>query len=245
MNSKIYIHELIDIMGQGRDKYVQHMTANWCPIARDERDQLCYGVFATVGSTGAWPQVVNIWELDGWDGLVRNFEVEFAAGRTQDPSLAEWWSVAASLRRGGVDRILVPEPWTKSIEELTAAGVGGTLYAHEIVSLPPGSAVEFLSLLADRGRHDVEALGLQLIGAWRVAMVNDSECVLLWAIPDWPTWASFEQAWQTGESLGAWRATTLRLGADWRRSLLVDAPLSPLRTGRQPQVDDRRPLDEV
>ena len=30
-----------------------------------------------------------------------------------------------------------------------------------------------------------------------------------------------------------------------RRTLLVDAPLSPLRTGRQPQTDDRKPLDDL
>ena len=29
------------------------------------------------------------------------------------------------------------------------------------------------------------------------------------------------------------------------RILLVDAELSPLRIGRQPEVGDRRPLDEV
>ena len=53
---------------------------------------LCYGVWATVGSTGRWPEVVNLWELDGWDGLAANFAHEFSAGRTQDPSLAEWWA---------------------------------------------------------------------------------------------------------------------------------------------------------
>ena len=37
--------------------------------------------------------------------LVANFVHEFAAGRSQDPSLAEWWSVAAGFRRGGTDRI--------------------------------------------------------------------------------------------------------------------------------------------
>ena len=38
---------------------------------------------------------------------------------------------------------------------------------------------------------------------------------------------------------------TLELGADWRRNVLVDAPLSPLRIGRQPEVGDRIPLAEL
>ena len=33
--------------------------------------------------------------------------------------------------------------------------------------------------------------------------------------------------------------------ATWKRTLLVDAELSPLRTGRQPEVSDRRPLDDT
>ncbi|HEX8803185.1 MAG TPA: hypothetical protein VF743_03295, partial [Acidimicrobiales bacterium] len=102
VSGKVYIHELIDVIGHNRARYVQHMTANWCPVARAERDQLCLGVWATVGSTGRWPQVVNMWELDGWDGLVANFEHELVGAGAQDPSLAEWWAVAASLRRGGV-----------------------------------------------------------------------------------------------------------------------------------------------
>src|SRR5262249_54818343 len=61
-NDKVYIHERIEIRGHARAKYMQHMTANWCPIGRAERGQLCFGVWGTVGSTGRWPEVVNLWE---------------------------------------------------------------------------------------------------------------------------------------------------------------------------------------
>ena len=49
--SKVYIHELIDVIGHNRGRYMHHMTANWCPVARAERNQLCLGVWATLGST--------------------------------------------------------------------------------------------------------------------------------------------------------------------------------------------------
>jgi hypothetical protein len=243
-NPKVYIHEFIDIKGHGRAKYMHHMTANWCPIARDERNMLCFGVWATVGSTGWWPEVVNMWELDGWDALAANFEHEFAEGRTQDPSLAQWWAVAVELRAGGFDRVVVPEPWSPTIEELTAAGVSGALYAHELVTLPPGSARAFLTALAERGRGAVEQHGLHAVGAFHVAMRNDTEAVVIWAIPNWSTWTRYEQAWD-GEPLRDWRRELIDLGADLQRILLVDSPLNPLRTGRQPQVEDRRPLDEI
>jgi hypothetical protein len=248
-NAKIYIHELIDVIGHNRARYMQHMTANWVPIAIEERNQLCFGVWATVGSTGAWPQTVNMWELDGWDGLVGNFGHELVGKGAQDPSLAEWWSVAASLRRGGVDRIVVPEPWTRPITDLVADGVRGDVYMHELVALPAGAAPDFLAAFREVAVPAHRAFGLELVGAFRVAMVNDSEAVVIWAVPDWATWARVEQAWlgegAEADLLGPWRKATLGMGADWRRTLMTDAPLAPLRLGRQPAESDRRPLDEI
>jgi hypothetical protein len=249
-NDKLYIHELIDIRGHNRAKYMHHMTANWVPIAIQERNQRCYGVWGTVGSTGRWPEVVNIWELDGWDGLVANFQHEFVGrGRMQDPSLAEWWAQAAEFRSGGYDRILTAAPWTRPIAGLLADGVRGELYAHELVAVPPGTADDYLDALRTDGRAAVEALGLTLAGAFRVEMVNDTECIVIWAVPDWATWGTFERAHHAGDGddgpLTGWAATQATLGADWRRTLMVEAPLSPMRLGRQPEPSDRRPLDEV
>ena len=244
-NDSIYIHELVDVIGHNRARYQHHMTANWCPIAREERNQLCYGVWSTIGSTGAWPQVVNMWELRGWEGLVANLEHETSGGKDQDPSLAKWWAEAASLRSGGFDRILVPEPWTSSIESLCEAGAGGAVYIHEIVSVTAGLASTFLAELA-QVRKDLYAEGAELIGAWRVAGVNDSEVVLLWALESWKIWAGIERAWLDPRGvLAQWRSRCFELGADWRRTALVDSPLSPMRIGRQPEVGDRRPLDQV
>lgn len=249
MNDKVYIHEFIDIIGHNRARYMHHMTANWCPVARVERNQLCLGVWGTVGSTGRWPEVVNMWELDGWDGLVANFAHEITGAGHQDPSLAEWWAVAASLRRGGVDRIVVPEPWTRPVEQLVADGVRGEVYAHELVSVPAGRAPELLSAVHDEAVAAHAELGLELVGAYRVTGVNDSEAILIWALPSWAAWAALEQAWLVAAEgagpLAGWRATTLGLGADWRRNLMVDSPLSPLRIGRQPEEADRVPLDQL
>ena len=85
MNRKLYIHELIDVIGHNRARYMHHMTANWCPIGHRERKMNCFGVWATVGSTGAWPQVVNLWELSGWKGLAANFEHELVGQRRPGP----------------------------------------------------------------------------------------------------------------------------------------------------------------
>lgn len=245
MTAKVYIHELIDIVGHNRAKYQHHMTANWVPVAIEERGQRCFGVWSTIGSTGAWPQVVNLWELDGWDGLVRNLEVETAGGRDQDPSLAEWWATASQFRRGGFDRILVPHPTNRSIDDLCAAGVRGAVYAHELVRLPLGTSGTFVEAVAGDGRAALAPFA-ELVGVWDVAGVTSCEAVVLWALPSWRAWADLEQAWLAAHSpLATWRARAIDLGADVRRTALIDAELSPMRIGRQPQVSDRRPLDEV
>lgn len=145
-----------------------------------------------------------------------------------------------------MDRLLVPEPWTRTVTELTAAGVRGEVYAHELVTVPPGAVGDFLAAVHEQAVPAHEGLDAESVGAFRVTGVNDSEAVLLWALPSWSAWAVLEQAWLDPDGpLGEWRATTLALGADWRRQALVDAPLSPLRIGRQPEATDRLPLDAL
>ena len=239
MNDKVYIHEFIDIRGHHRADYMHHMTANWSPIAQRERNQRCYGVWGTVGSTGAWPQVVNMWEEDGFAGLASSFRHEFGHPTLQDPSLAAWWSRAAQFRRGGIDRLVVPAPWTRTIEELCADGIRGETYAHELVQVRPGAAWDFLELVRTEGTGAFASYGWELAGAWVTAMRNDSEAVLLWAIPTWEQWAAVEEAQRTDATLIRWRERASTIAVDWNRMLLADAPLCPFRTGRQPQEADR------
>jgi hypothetical protein len=73
----------------------------------------------------------------------------------------------------------------------------------------------------------------------------DNEAILIWAIPDFAAWADFEHGATADQALFDWKDTINRFGAFVERTLMVDAPLAPLRTGRQPQVEDRRPLGEI
>ena len=238
-NGKVYIHELIDIIGHNRANYMHHMTANWSPIAQAERHQLCYGVWGTVGTTRRWPEVVNIWEEDGFEGLASSFRHEFNHAGLQDPSLAAWWAKAAQFRRSGIDRVLVPAPWTDTIEELCAQGVAGETYAHEVMKVPAGSAWDVLELVREQAVPVHEKFGWSLAGAWATAMANDSEVLLLWAIPTWEQWGEFEAAQRTDADVIRWRGRATPRIEQWDRFLLVDSPLSPFRTGRQPQESDR------
>ena len=151
MNDKAYIHEFIDIRGHHRADYMHHMAANWSPLAQETRNQRCFGVFAVLGSTGPWPQVVNLWEEDGFAVLAASFAGEAVGAGAQDPALAKWWAKAAEFRRGGFDRIVRPAPWTRTIDELCADVVQQT----DIRTVRQVNAIAFIG----RSRHGREQAG--------------------------------------------------------------------------------------
>ena len=244
-NQKLYIHEFIDIVGQNRARYMHHMTANFSPMAQEDRHQLCYGVWGVLGSMGRWPEVLNIWELDGIDAAPGYFRHELRDPSMQDARMAKWWAAAVPLRSGGNDRLLAPAPWTRTITELCAGGVRGELYAHDRLAVRPGSSAQYLEMLRDRGREAHARYGWELAGAWETLMVDESECFVLWALPTWESWASYEKAGRTDATLVDWRTTARQVVTATSRILLIDAPLCPFKIGRQPRRSDRtEPWDE-
>lgn len=239
MNDRIYIHELIDIRGHHRAAYMHHMTANWSPGARERRDQRCYGVWAVLGSTGTWPQVMNLWEEAGWDGLASSFGGEAVGAGAQDPILAKWWAKASEFRRGGFDRLVEPAPWTRTIDELVADGVHGACYAHEMVKVRPGANWEHLERVREKAGPAYGAYGWELVGAFCTAMVNDDEALLLWSIPSWDAWAKAEKSAREDDTIVAWNRLCRDDVVSRHRFLLVDSPLSPMKIGRQPARSDQ------
>jgi hypothetical protein len=178
-----------------------------------------------------------MWEHEGWSGLAASFAFEAVGTGAQDPALVTWWAKAAEFRSGGYDRIVVPAPWTRTINELCADGVRGEAYVHELVTVEPGTAADVLEQARDasdlHARH-----GWQLFGAFTAAMGNDDEAILLWAIPTWQQWADGE----ADRELKQWRRKLNPTA--WNRVVMVDAPLNPLRTGRQPARADRTDWNE-
>lgn len=244
---RVYIHELVDVVGTERARYQHHVTANWVPEAARARRQRCFGVWTVVGSTGRWPQVCNLWELDSWDDLAADLEHELSHPGHRDPALAAWWDRAASFRTGGTDRILVAHDDSPGVEEWCArGGTGAAGYVHEVISCPPGDARRVCDVVAGPGAEDRLRFGIRLVGAFRTALRADDEVVAVWSFADWATWARAEAA-ADGADTEFFRLYE-RVGGEVRsrrRTLMVDAELSPLRIARQPTAEDRRPLDEV
>ena len=154
---------------------------------------------------------------------------------------------AAELRTGGLDRIVVAHADSPAVADWESrGGTGAVAYVHETVACRPGTAPQVCEAVVGPATEDRDRFGMQLVGAFRTAMRADDEVIGIWSVPDWDSWAKFEAASDGGdveffhlyERLG--ETVTGR-----ERILLVDAELSPLRTGRQPTAADRRPLDQV
>jgi hypothetical protein len=237
MTDRLYLHETIDIIGANRAAYNHHMTANFGRIAREERGLLCVGVFSTVGSTERWPQTMNLWEFTGsWDGVAANFRHEFSRPQHQDASLEPWWAEAASYRSGGYDRLLIAAAHSPTLADLLANPQPAECHYHELVSLHPGAAPGYLALVADQRQTLATEFGWSTLGAWRTALVNDSEAILVWSVPTWEHWARWEEAQTPGAAnhtgVAAWRERTSDLVVDWRSKLMVAYELSPVVTGQ-------------
>ncbi len=84
-----------------------------------------------------------------------------------------------------------------------------------------------------------EEFGWQLAGAWETFMSNDSECFVVWAIPTWEQWAALEGEQRRNASMKEWVSHRREMTETFDRFLMVDAPLSPFRTHRQPAFSDQ------
>jgi hypothetical protein len=139
---------------------------------------------------------------------------------------------------------LAPARWTRTISELCADGVTGETYAHEWIRVPPGNSADYLEIVRQEAVPVYGEFGWELAGAWETLMIDDSECFLLWSIPTWEHWAEFEKARRTHPPLVRWDGRVTEAATSAQRFLLVDAPLSPFRTHRQPARSDQIDWEE-
>jgi len=217
-NRKLYLHETIHVIGTGSEAYKRH-TGERTPSGPAGA---LVGTWQQSGSTGDWPRVVNLWEMDGWEGWAGILEHQYAGGE-QPAELAKWWRAAAKLRSGGFDRILEPASFCPTREELIRANVRGRAFIQEIATVVPGAADAYLEEVEAHWLAPAARRGLTLAGAWRTAM-RDTEAVLLWCLPTLADYTRHLSDFASGRETREW-ATKARLWrTDYRETLLVPSP---------------------
>lgn len=100
----LYLHEVVDIVGQGQYDYMEHLRSEPTNAMADMLT-LQGSFFVCAMGGGRWPQVVNIWDVGerGWDAWAANVDRLNLKRRTA--FYRDWWDEAAQWRRGGFDRL--------------------------------------------------------------------------------------------------------------------------------------------
>ena len=221
----LYLHEVVDIVGEGAAPYMAH-TAGFHAETAADRGLTLLGTWQVVGATGRWPQVVNVWEMvDGWDGwerLVRATNLR----RDDNIELMQWWNEAYEWRTGGFDRLLQAIEGSPSLAELTAGGVRGEIFLHEIVQIRVGAVRDYLGLVLKERVAVMAEYGHTLVGAYE-AVFSDTEAVTIWAT-DLASHGRLMRERQTDERLPQWISTGRSLVTERTQELLVPHPGTPL-----------------
>jgi hypothetical protein len=209
----LFLHEVIDIVGEGAPPYMELMVRTDVDAIAD-RGMRLFGTWQVVGMTGRWPQVVNLWEIDGWDGWRRSL-VAANVKRAENRALGEWWEDAYRHRSGGFDRLL---------QARTVAPVAGELFVHEISEVKPGAAPDYLAALEAEWAPVAGEHGHSLVGSFEV-LFTDVEVVTVWAT-SLDDHIAFESG--TDERVAAWRSRARTFVTRWREELMVPGLGSPL-----------------
>lgn len=232
----LYLHEVIDIRGEQAVPYMERSVLAFRSETTDRGLEL-YGTWYVMGSTGRWPQVVNIWEMaDGWDGwerLCRSTNLR----REANEELAQWWREAYERRTGGFDRLLGAVAGTRTLADLEREPVTATLFVHELTMVRPGAALDYLEAVRDEWAPVAADHGHVLVGLFEVLM-GDSEVCTVWAT-DLESHVEMGKAADAAAGFGggsvpaderitAWRARAREFTTRWREELMIPCPGTPM-----------------
>jgi hypothetical protein len=129
----------------------------------------------------------------------------------RDVAMEEWWNRNLHLRRGGYDRLLIPADSSPTRAEVREREITGEIFVHEIVWLPFGEPARYLDRFGAEFAPALEAHGLDLVGAFRVAM-RPRQVLTLIGASEWSRLGSLLDAATRDPGLRKWheyRASTV------------------------------------
>ena len=175
----LYLYEVVVIIGQGQYEYMEHLWQD--PVQRmPEMNSLQGSFYVCAFGGGRWPQVINIWDIGvkGWAGWAAN--VDRLNLKRRKAFYGDWWDQAAKWRTGGYDRLCAGVPGSPTTEEIAARGIRGTLFVNEILTVRPGSQLEFLAAVVEQRLPLLAEYGHVATGLYEVTS-NQHEVVMVWA----------------------------------------------------------------
>lgn len=226
----VYLHEIIDIVGEGAMPYMDLTTARGAGDASGGTLGLV-GTWYTMGSTGRWPQVINLWEcVDGWNGW-RALMERTNLRRTTTPELEEWWRDALKARTGGFDRLMAGAPGCPSMADLADAEIRASVFVHELSQCRPGAALDYLAAVREVWAPIARDYGHQLVGSYEV-LLTDTEVMTIWATSTEEHCRFMEAATEgTDERIARWRSRAREFLTAWREELMTPYPGTLMSAG--------------
>lgn len=179
MPRHFYLHETVDIIGQTQYDYMDQVARE--PVHEMPGLFRLQGTFFVIGASGArWPQCINVWDGgdEGWDAWGANLDRLNLKRRATFYN--DWWDEAAEMRHGGFDRLLGAAPGCPTTADIAAAGIVGSVFVHEVLTIKPGRQLEYLEAVEDERRPVYEERGIHATGLYEV-VTNNTEVVMIWA----------------------------------------------------------------
>jgi hypothetical protein len=207
---------------------IELLRTRWAPHLERRHGVRLVGVWATVGSTGEWPEVRVHWEMDDWAHFARAHAGQVPM-EERDVYLAEISAYALEYRRGGHSMLLVPAPFSPDRAGMAAAGAAPEVILHEDVRARPGLLPAYHEALASEFLPLAEARGMRLLGAYRHALVPNLG-VNVWALQGWDHWRALMEAEPEDAELRTWTDRQGTWLADLDGFLVVAPPGEALRT---------------
>jgi hypothetical protein len=168
---ELFVHETVFCRSlQARDRYQE--------IAKTMRGFTMVGTWQTVGMTGRWPTVFNIWQIPGgWSGWAGFLERTYGSARRD---MDVYFDQFDEVRSGGEDFLMTGVPWSPTVAQLIDDGVTGTLFVHEVTKVRPGAGRDYLAAVDREWRPVALEHGQKLVGMYE-ALMSDTTVVTLWA----------------------------------------------------------------
>ena len=185
MPRSVFVHETIDIVGQGQYDYMEMVNRE--PAQHMPDMTSLQGTFYVLGfGGGRWPQVINIWDCgeDGWDGWGRN--LDRLNLKRRKAFYGDWWDEAAQWRTGGFDRVCAGIAESPTTQQIRDRGIKGTLFVNEVLTVHSGTQIEYLNHVVAERCDVMTDHGIHATGLWEVVN-NAHEVVMVWAttVDDW------------------------------------------------------------
>ena len=226
----MYLHEVVDIVGEGAMPYMALTAERGASDASGATLELV-GTWYTMGSTGRWPQVINLWEcVDAWEGWRRLME-RTNLRRTQNPDLESWWRTALEVRTGGFDRLLAGAPGCPSLADLRADDVHASVFVHELSRCRAGAALDYLAAVRDEWQPVLADYGHRPVGLYEV-LLTDREVLTIWGTDPASHCALQRAAAEASDDrVARWRAHAREYLTTWREELMTPHPATLLSAG--------------